>query len=134
MTLVSELEINLHICRNELGDISQPESADVALPIPETCFHSTILGQALAGNDIADSEMRTVLWNAYRQLNTANSLLEQAKLIRHTEHIANPRDMQLIGGRRMKVNSLLLNVSRIVRVVDPLVEQSIKLTNATVKA
>ncbi len=133
MTLVSELEINLDICRNELGDLTKRKSDDGALAIPETCFHVTILGQALAGNDIDDSEMRTGLWNAYRQLNTVNSLLEQAKMIRHTEHVASPRDSLLIAGRRRKVNSLLLNVDKIVRAVEPHVERSIALTNDAVK-
>ncbi|MFC1627529.1 hypothetical protein ACFL3H_00275 [Gemmatimonadota bacterium] len=105
--LVTELMVNDHVCSNELLEPYAIQQEEEALPVPESRFHVAILEHALASGDIQDSETRMLLWNLYRLMSITNSLLSQALTVRHTEHIADPRDLMLIKGRRQEVNNLV---------------------------
>jgi len=105
--LVTELMVNAHVCSNELLEPYATQQEETALPVPESRFHVAILEHALASGDIQDSETRRLLWNLFRSMSITNSLLSHALAVRHTEHIADPRDLMLISGRRQEVNNLV---------------------------
>jgi len=123
-TLEAELRINVHVCANELLKSQACHDGDDALPVPESRFHTTILEQALGRGDIVQSDLRNALWNLYRLMSTANSLLTQAGFIRHTEHIADPRDQMLTSGRRSKVNDLVNNAMAFTKQAQTLLAQT----------
>jgi hypothetical protein len=105
--LASEIAVNISICKNELIEHYRKHQDLEAIPVPESRFHITIIEKALASGDITNKKSNLLLWNSYRQMTVVNSLLDQALLIRHTEHIGDPSDTILISGRRAKVNSLV---------------------------
>ncbi len=107
MVLETEFKVNAHVCSEELLGPYATQQEETALPVPESRFHVAILEHALASGDIQDSETRMLLWNLYRLMSITNSLLSQALTVRHTEHIADPRDLMLINGRRQEVNNLV---------------------------
>ncbi len=100
-----------------------------AIPVPESRFHTSIIGSALASGDITNKESNLLLWNSYRQMSVVNSLLDQALLIRHTEHIGDPRDKMLISGRRSKVNSLVTGATKMVDDIALQLEKTIDVVN-----
>jgi len=56
-------------------------------------------------------------------MNTVNSLLDKALLIRHSEHIADPMNTILVSGRRSKVNSLIKDSIKMVDNIKSLLEK-----------
>jgi hypothetical protein len=112
--LAAEIEVNISVCKNELLVHHQKYKDKEAIPIPESRFHTTIIEKALSSGDITNKNFNLLLWNSFRLMSVVNSLLDQALLIRHTEHIADPKDTILISGRRSKVNSLVTDSIKMV--------------------
>jgi len=125
--LSSEILVNLNICQKELKPHFEKYKILQAIPVPESRFHTNIIESALSSGDITQKEINMVLWNSFRQMNLINSLLNQALLIRHSEHIADPKDKMLIEGRRSKVNSLVTDsIGKVDKVISLLNEAKIK--------
>ena len=127
--LKAEIEVNLNTCKNEFIAHYQKHKDMEAMPVPESRFHTTIIEKALASGDITNRNTNLLLWNSYRQMSVVNSLLDQALLIRHTEHIADPKDTILISGRRSKVNSLVTDSTKMVDNIALLLEEVMKVIN-----
>ncbi len=127
--LGTEIQVNIGICNNELITHYQKYKDLEAIPVPESRFHTSIIGSALASGDITNKESNLLLWNSYRQMSVVNSLFDQALLIRHTEHIGDPRDKMLISGRRSKVNSLVTGATKMVDDIALQLEKTINVVN-----
>jgi len=105
--LITETAVNINVCSNEFLVKHKKNKELEDLPVPESRFHIKIIESALSLGDITNKDLNYDLWNCYRLMSLVNSLLNQARDIRHTEHIADPDDNKLIAGRRFKVNKLV---------------------------
>lgn len=106
-TLQAELEINLHICENEIIASYKKNSNLDSLPVPESRFVYSMLKATLSSGEIIDNKTRNSLWNSLRSMEIINSLLTQALQILHMEHISDPKNQILSSGRRVKVKQLV---------------------------
>lgn len=133
-TLLKEFEINQIICENEILNTYEKYKDKDALPVPESRFHLEILKSFISSGIIANEESNYVLWNIYRIMSVSNSLLSQAIQIRYYEHIADPRDMMSINGRKGKINSLVKEAVRYAQNVKDIIPQAIEELEKSKKA
>lgn len=125
-TLLKEFEINKAICENEIIKIFEKNENEDSLPVPESRFHLEILKSFVTSGIIANEESNNILWNIYRFMNVSNSLLTQAITIMHYEHIADPRDIMSMDGRKRKINSLIKESVRYAQIVKDIIPKAIE--------
>ena len=126
-TLLAELEVNLSICTNELIANYEKHKDSESLPVPESRFSYSMMEKTLSSGEVFENKARLNLWASFRYMQTVNSLLSQALTIMHTEHIADPRDLMLISGRRSKTKSLIINSAKYLHELQKTLVESIKL-------
>lgn len=73
--------------------------------IPESRFELTNIRNQLTKGEIDKANLINV-WNAYRLMKSANSLLNQAIDVQRNEHLIDPQNSVLTKGRRTEVNRL----------------------------
>lgn len=101
--LVLEVEVNEAVCAEILA---RPEYAE-GNPVPEARFHTLVLQEALGLGTVTDVTTRKALWNAFRLMGVANSLMGRALDVMYMEHFTDPRDMLSREGRAKRTERLM---------------------------